>query len=347
MKRKRFYDNKNRGQKWTEKPVGRKIYFADKYVSDGTGDNKYNKQEKTKKPFFTKEKGIKLLKALITLVLAFAIINVGYIVTDVYIDRHSMPSESESDDSADLENIILNIKGSVCQPMSLDGGVMLSAVIDTASDSGYTSLAFDLKRSDGTIGYESALATIAAYGAVSSPSSSLEESVTALNENDIMPIGIIFCYKDNIVPAADLSCAVFSGGDIYEDSGGSTYLNPGADGTYSYIKSILEEAVGMGVTVFLLDNYDLPDDVSDGYNDGFDYLAEKLYNDFSSDIKLLKAVDFNLTADNAKSLETEWEEKTQYIEEDENTVFYITAQNPTLVKQFLDNNSITNYIISE
>jgi len=32
MKKKRFYNNKNRNQKWTEQPTGRKIYFADKYV---------------------------------------------------------------------------------------------------------------------------------------------------------------------------------------------------------------------------------------------------------------------------------------------------------------------------
>ena len=347
MSKKRFYDNKNRNKKWTEKPVGHKIYFAEKYIDENQGENKYNKKRRSRKPIFTKENGERLLRGLIVAVVSVAIISVGYIIMDVHIDRHAMPLEDNAQSSAGINDVQISVKGTTCQPLSLDGSIMLSAVIDTAFDGGYTSLAFELKRNDGTVGYESRLATIDAYGAVSSPSGNLEGSVKVLTENDILPVGIISCYKDNIVPTADLSAAALEGGSLYKDSAGNTYLNPNADSTYSYIKSIVDEAAGMGITVFLLDSYNLPDDISANYDDGFDYLAGRLYDDFGSDIKLLKAVDLNLSSGNAKSLEQEWKEKTDNIDDDKNAVFYITAKDPSMVKQFLDNRGITNYIISE
>ena len=247
MSKKRFYDNKNRNKKWTEKPVGHKIYFAEKYIDENQGENKYNKKRRSRKPIFTKENGERLLRGLIVAVVSVAIISVGYIIMDVHIDRHAMPLEDNAQSSAGINDVQISVKGTACQPLSLDGSIMLSAVIDTAFDGGYTSLAFELKRNDGTVGYESRLATIDAYGAVSSPSGNLEGSVKVLTENDILPVGIISCYKDNIVPTADLSAAALEGGSLYKDSAGNTYLNPNADSTYSYIKSIVDEAAGLSL----------------------------------------------------------------------------------------------------
>ena len=348
MKKKRFYNDKRRNEKWTEQPVGRKIYFADKYDTDDKPV--YNKkQQKVKKPVFTQEKLEKLLKAFIITVCSVFLIGTGYTIMDIHMDRHAMPPESITDsDTAAINNINIVAKGAECQPLSLDGNIMMSSVINTAFDNGYSALAFDLKRNDGTIGYESQLATISSYGAISSPSKDLKGSVDMMKENDILPIGRISCYKDNIAPAADLSCALYKDGDFYKDSAGNTYLSPDSESTASYIKSIVDEAMGLGVTMFILDNYDLPADISKDYNDGFDSIASQLYNEFGDELKLFKAVDINITSNSAKAIEEEWKEKTEDINTNDNDVMLcIFAADPAMAKQFLDNNGITNYIIFE
>lgn len=349
MKKKRFYKNKDRNQKWTEQPTGRKIYFADKYVDAPKDTTAQIKQKRAKEPFFTKKRFGKLAKGLIAAVASIALIGTGYTIMDIHLERRAMPFvENEENNTANLNNIAISIKGSGCQSLSLDGGLMLGAVIDTAADNGYTSLAFDLKRNDGTIGYNSSLATISSFGAISSPSGDLKASANLLKENDVLPIGIISCYKDNIAPAADPSLAMLNGGSLFKDSAGNTYLNPSADNAYNYIKSIVDEAMGMGVTVFVLDNYDLPAEAGENNDSGFDKLVEKLYADFNDELKLLKAIGINLTSDSAKALDEEWQEKIEnYTDNDSNSVFCITAKNPTIAKQYLDSKGITNYIIFE
>lgn len=349
MKKKRFYNNKDRNQKWTEQPTGRKIYFADKYVDAPKDTTAQLKQKRTKEPFFTKKRFEKCIKCLIAAVLSIVLIGTGYTIMDIHMDRHGMPFvENEENNTANLNNVTLSVKGSGCQSLSLDGGLMLSAVIDTANSGGYTSLAFDIKRNDGTIGYNSSLATISSFGAISSPSSDLNASVKLLMENDVLPIGMISCYKDNVAPSADPSLALFNGGSLFKDNAGNTYLNPGSENAYNYIKSIVDEAMSMGVTVFVLDNYDLPEDAGENGDSGFDRLAEKLYADFNEELKLLKAIGINLTSDSAKALDEEWQEKTEnYTDNNSNTVFCITAKNPAITKQYLDSKGITNYIIFE
>lgn len=349
MKKKRFYNDKRRNEKWTEQPVGRKIHFADKY---DTGDKPvYNKkQQKVKKPVFTQEKLENILKGLIITVCSVVIVGIGYTIMDIHMDLHAMPIEStDSGDAAkNLNNITVYAKGTECQPLSLDGSIMLNTVINNAFDNGYSALAFDLKRDDGTIGYESQLATISSYGAVSSPSKDFQGSVNMMKENDILPIGRISCYKDNVAPAADLSYALYKDGSLYKDNAGNTYLSPDSESAYEYIKSIIDETMGLGITMFILDNYDLPDDISGDFDDGFDSLAARLYSDFGDELKLFQAVDINITSGSAKAIEEEWKEKTEDVDTSDNTVMLcISAADPSITKQFLDNNSITNYIIFE
>lgn len=348
MKNKRFYNNKKRGEKWTEQPTGRKIYFADKYVDGEEAQLNRKKRRRGGAPFLYGNRRDKILRAVVMTVAAFIIISAGYTAMDVYLERNAMPYDNDGGSaSVGISSVNISIKGADCQPLSLDGGVMLSAVIDSAAENGYTSLAFDLKRSDGTIGYESTLATVQAYGAVSSPSGDLAGSVKIMEENDILPVGRISCYKDNVAPSADLTLALMNGGSLYKDSAGSTYLNPLSDGVYNYIRGIIDEAMGAGISVFVLDDYVLPEE-SGGSGDGFDALAQRLYGDFGEDLRLLRAVDINMSADNAKSVGSEWDEKAGSDDlNDGNAVFCLTAKNPTELKRILDSRGIANYIIFE
>ena len=72
MKKKRFYNNKKRNEKWTEQPQGRKISFADKYIDSGSGSDKYdNRRSKEKKPFFTRERFEAFLKNAVVVIGCF------------------------------------------------------------------------------------------------------------------------------------------------------------------------------------------------------------------------------------------------------------------------------------
>lgn len=300
MKKKRFYNNKKRNSKWTEKETGRKISFADKYIDAGNGSDKFDfKRPKPKKKRAAKEKTAKLFKNIAIVIACFLIISVGYSAMDLYIDRNAMPeTEENTGESVSFSNVNLMLKGMSVQSISLDNSVMLDSVIKSAEDEAYSSVTFDLKRDDGTIGYNSKLATIRAYGAISSPAAQLEKSVAKLNQADIIPIGRISCYKDNIVALSDLDSAIKSGKSVYKDANGNAYLDPNNSTTYNYIKSIIEETKAMGINVFLLDNTKLPGDISGDYNDGFAALAKKLYAEFGQDIKFIEAIDVTINDDN-------------------------------------------------
>lgn len=348
MKKKRFYNNKKRNTKWTEREKGRKINFADKYIEEGSGSDKYTKsRKKEKKPFFTRERLNTFAKYFIIAVGCFAVISVGYTVTDLYIERNAMPLTEDKDDSnADISTVSLKLKSDKIESLSMDAGVMLTAVLDELQEGGYTSAAFDLKRSDGTIGYDSALATIDMYGAESSPASEAQKSINELISNDILPVGMIYCYRDNIVAAGDLTAGITVNGKLYRDSGGNAYLNPNSETSYNYIKGIIEEVKAMGVTVFVLYGCDLPVELGDSFNDGFKPLADRLYNDFGKEIKLLEGVSVSVNADNTKAIREEWKEKTGDIDSGD-VIFIVSAKNKNKVKQFLDNQDDISYIISE
>jgi len=347
-KKKRFYNNKKRNSKWTEEEKGRKISFADKYIEAGSGHDKFDRRRpKEKKPFWSREKLLKLSKNAVLLVLCLVIVGIGYTAMDVFMERSSMPiSDKSEEEKTGIRDVVLSFKSREVKTLSLDGAVMLSAVIDDTVEGAYSSLTFDLKRNDGTVGYSSSLATVDTYGAVSSPASQLEKSVAMLLENDILPIGRISCYKDNIMPKADPKTAVKAGSKLYKDSEGNTYLNPDSSAVYDYIKGIVEEVRGMGVTVFILDNCTLPEEISAQYSDGFDILCNKLYNDFGESVKFIEAVNVNITSDTAENISKQADEMLARKPGSSKT-FYITAKSKNKVKQILDDREIKSYIIAE
>lgn len=364
MKKKRFYNNKARNQSWTEPETGREIDFADKYNEpEGTGiySDKFDyMRPRPKKKRQLKAKLKKLGKVLAAVAIGFLVMAVGYTGMDVYMQRNAMPSASEAgeDNGGAMNEVALNLKSKYIESISLDGGVMLESVISDAAENGYNSVTFDLKRSEGSVGYKSRLAAVDTYGAVAFPAGNLKASVETLKGNDILAVGRVYCYLDNLVPAQDNSAAVLDGNSIpYTDGRGNTYLSPDSQTAYKYIKDIILEAYEMGVTVFVLDGVDLPDAISEQYNDGFDYLAAKLYADLGTEIKLLRAVNVSVSSRavydedgdviDEGSVSVDIEKK---LSDDigSNAVYFIkTNAELSAAKQGLDNAAVSSYILSE
>lgn len=353
MKKKRFFKNAKRNQIWTEEEKGRKIDFADKYVYNDTYSDKYDylRPKASKKKYFNKHRVQKFFKRLAAVVISFAVICVGYTLMDVYMQRHAMPENNPNSNAVSeppINEIALDLKSEYVNSVSLDGGIMLDSVITDISANGYDSAAIDIKRREGTIGYRSALANVDTFGAVAFPASDLKGSVKKLQSEDILAVGILSCYLDNLVPAVQKDMAIVnSNGILYRDSRDNTYLNPNSDATYNYIKGIIQEAYETGITVFVLDGVDLPNDIKDNYNDGFDALSARLYKDLGTDIKLIRPVYVSLaTPAEEDGIADEIKEKLDKTLENDKIYFINTQSDKTLIKQKLEEQGVYNYILA-
>ena len=353
-KRKRFYKNVKRNQTWTEEIQGREIDFADKYANDGVYSDKFDYLRPKSKPKNKKKKLRKKAKRVIKIIgyvlICIAIVFAGYAAMDVYMIRHRMPelADAVSDKGDGFNKVSINIQSYYIDPVSLDNAVMLSSVISDTQSYSFSSTAFDIKREDGSVAYRSALANVDTYGAVAFPAAKFKESVEELTNSDILPVGIISCYQDNVVPAKDSELAVLDDdGKVYADNDGSTYLNPNSDSAYRYIKDIIAEANSQGVKVFVLSNTKLPNDIRENYSDGFDAISTKLYEDIGTDIKLMEAVAVSLSD---KAADDDSDEISEKIKNNlnENQVYYIkTSADKYLIKEKLEESGITSFILAD
>jgi len=357
-KRKRFYNNKKRNQKWTEEEKGRKIDFADKYIEGGTSSDKFDSKrpKSSKSTAIKKAKKQKRLKNLIIAVVCLAIISVGYTGMDVYMTQKAgayKQSISKQEEESGLREMSISFASYKTESISLDSSVMLSSVINDTASLGFTSIAFDAKRSDGTIGYASKLASVDTYNALSSPASKPQASFKALLANDLLPIAIVSCYRDNVAPGYLKEAAITTKkGKLYKDEDSNTYLNPDSELAYAYVKDIINELASMGVSVFVLSDTTLPEDISGSYGDGFDALAKKLYADIGSNIKLLEAVDVSIKGKDEKTGKITnaaiKKEISAFEAIDKNKTYLISSsiESKRLIEQ-LSKNNITSYIITQ
>lgn len=350
MRKKRFYKNVKRNQKWTEDVQGRRIDFADKYADGGIYSDKFDylrpKQKSRSRKLETYKKVQKLLKLIPILLLAFAVLNLGYAGMSVYMKRHAMPDISGTDGypQGGFNHSVVELNCEFIETASLDGSDILDSVITEAQDGAYNGVAFEIKRSDGTVSYKSSLANIEAFNAAASSATDLKGSVKKLARKNITSVGIVYCYLDNIVPSADPTMAVLNGdGSVYEDQRGNTYLDPDSELAYNYIKDIIAEVSKQGISVFLLRGVDLPEAVSGNYNDGFENLAGRLYGDLGTDIKLIEAVDIRLDEEDIENIAAIISNELN----DSQAYYIITSADRALTKEKLEESGISSYILAE
>ncbi len=355
--KRKFYTNEHRNEHWTEEPKGRPIDFADKYTYDGETGNVYNDKRRAEqyKAQKKKENRKKTIRIIVSSLLAVVLLFSGYTAMDVHMIRQAEPAEKllrqSSADSNALSQISINISSVMTESVSLDNSTMLTSVINDVHNFSANSITFDAKRDDGTIGYRSSLATIDTYGAMSDVGNDSVGSIKQLVDNDILPVARICCYKDNVLPSHDTDLAVTKGKKLYKDSDGNNYLNPNNEQVYNYILDIVRELKGYGVQVFVLYGYDLPDDISDKYNDGFKKLSKKLQKDLGGEVKLLKEVDVTVTGKDAKSgniTNSAIDKEIKAFDEiNDNQIYYVsTSLNTSRVYSHFTNAGVERFIIA-
>lgn len=312
-KRKRFYKNIKRGGSWTEEETGRPIDFADKYIAEeGVYSDKFDyMRPKVKKKRRRKAQARTLFKRLGIAALCLAVMGVGYTAMDVYMIRNSMPNlaSAAAEQGGVMNEMRIDLHGAYEDSISLDGSVILESVAESLAAGGYNSVAFDIKRADGTIGYRSALATVNAYSAAAYEAADLRSSAAQLAQQDILTVGVVCCYQDDLIPRRDRALALLDRNGVpLEDSQGRTYLNPQSETVYKYLKDIISEARDMGVSIFLLRGTETPSEGGE-YTEHFDELCRRLYADLGTDIKLLRPIDVQVSSSLASRLAGEEDEE--------------------------------------
>ncbi len=347
-RRRRFYNNKKRGQKWTEPEVGRPIDFADKYAGENYGDKYDNlrpkepKRKRKKKPSgFTV---YKVFRNIGIVLLGVVVIFVGYTATAVYMQRNRMPSLTEAEEAEEeAKQGTGEIAAGYTDFLSLDGGEMAEYTAGQLLNKGYTGVAVDIKRADGTVAYKSGLATVDLVGAVSFAATDFEGSIELFWENGLEPIGIVYCYRDNIAPKGDNDLALLNAdGSLYTDTNGNTYLDPNSDETYGYIRDIINECYDAGISTFVLRGTDLPDDAP--AKGSFTRLSARLSEDLDAGITLLQAQSVKLSGDNDEERISSLKDisgdgKIYFIESDDDSIEGLSG--------LLAENGIKSYIVSD
>lgn len=355
-RKKQFYNSSKRNSKWTEEPMGRPIDFADKYIYDGSYSEKYNetKRKAHEDAIRKKARRQKALKRALIVVLCLVLVSVGYTSMDIFMTRHAVPVEKLNlgeSQSNTMNEIELSIRAKMIDSISLDGSIMLNSTINAALTNGFDSVVFDAKRDDGTIGYVSSLASIDTYGAISNAASNPKASIKTLMENDLLPVAKISCYRDNVAPAQSPNMALKKGDSFYTYNE-STYLNPNSYDTYCYIRDIIRELNTYGVSVFVLTDCDLPNDISDKYEDGFDKISQRLTNELGDGIKFVEAVDASIRGIDLESGKTTnsaiQKDISKFEKTNKNQIYYVSTKlDDTRVMTQMNNANIASYIIGD
>ena len=315
--------------------------------------------KKTKRKRTTREKQAQSQKRRKNILIAFmcvVLICVGYIGADAFMLRHDRPvtggktvtlSSGESGEQSSNTNYIsLGIPS-----VALDNSVMLKSVLNSAKGGGYNSVAFDLKRDDGTIGYTSALTTVDTFGGISTPATHLHESLKAATSQNITPVARICCLKDNVVPKKSSEMALMKDNKVYEDKNGNTYLNPDSEAAMKYLREIVSESYNLGVRVFVLSAVTLPDGAPNIKSGGFDSIVSKIRGD-AVDAEFIEAVDVTLNgwdAEEGEYNDTGLKNEIKKLPKLKSNQIYVvkTEKDINEINKKLKSNKLKGYIIYE
>lgn len=283
------------------------IPFADKYIYGPNYSDKFDymrdigkderiaeKKKKTRKAFFN----------ILTALFCVALFVGGYFIMCIIMEFNAFHPQTESNntqitDDAPIIRPDMAIGAKYISSSYLDGGAMISSVIEKAAKENYGAVFFDLKRSDGTLAYNSELTASDSYQSVASPGSDVKKSITMLNDNNITPIARIYCFNDNIAASADRQIAIQDeNSSPWKDSSGNAWLNPSSEYAREYLLSIIKEAAGLGIKVIVLDGVAYPaDSPAEVRQDILKSFVDEAQKALGNDVKIYVAQNFTLHSD--------------------------------------------------
>lgn len=269
--------------KGMSKKPGRKIKYADKYTKGYQNQQGYGFQRHYNSggPSFQRKHAATALKILLVVVIAVALIGLGYFLMSLWMNyRAAQPkepaktpettqqtsggtSEPETKPAPAVSNVA--VRAIYVDESSLDNGAKLDGVIADAKKKNANTVVFELKRSDGTLAYESGLDIVKnTTKAVKNPASDVNGSLKKLKDNGLTPMARVYCFQDKTAPAADYTMGIlYTGGkqawlDASRSNGGKQWLNPYADSARAYLCDIIKEIAGLGIDQILLDGVQYP-----------------------------------------------------------------------------------------
>lgn len=144
----------------------------------------------------------------------------------------------------------------------------LAATLAALKAQGVEGVVFDLKDAQGMVRYQSALSQVGANLAQAEDALDLTQTVAAIRQAGLVPVGRLFAFRDHIAPKHLYEGAVkynHSNVNWINDSsanGGRPWLNPNHPDAQQYVLDLVGEAAGLGLDQLILDGVQFPQGVA-------------------------------------------------------------------------------------
>lgn len=129
---------------------------------------------------------------------------------------------------------------------------------------GINSVVIDMKNSDGTIAYPTAVAAAQDAEAAEGATENLSEILSALQDGGLDVIGVVNCFNDPLMARANTDMAVHYNNtnvlwiDNSLEKGGKPWLNPYSQDARNYLTDIIKEVAAMPVDRIILSGVQFP-----------------------------------------------------------------------------------------
>ncbi len=241
------YNENNRSKKGYYK-------FSKKYPSRHGSSYAIGESRKMKK----KERARKVIFAVLLCCLFVAV----YIGISLISDLSARPIPSAPDST---QNITVEKLGTVralfIDNKDLEDITAFSKQLQEAKENGFNAIMLDFKTREGVLTYGSSLLKNTA----DSKCNYISDTVFRLiEENGLMTIARIYCFEDSVAPQR-------IGAYVYEDAektkiwfdapavnNGKVWLDPTSEKAQSYLCSVIDEVVDLGVDLIYLDSVQFP-----------------------------------------------------------------------------------------
>lgn len=141
----------------------------------------------------------------------------------------------------------------------------LENTLQELSARGFNAVLVDLKDREGYVTYQSALPAVTSYSLSAETPWDAAQLLPLLQKYGMTPIGRLYAFQDHVAPRTMSDAAVrymTADGMLWLDdskeNGGRSWLSPGSQMAWEYLRSLLEEAGTLGFQTVILDGVTYP-----------------------------------------------------------------------------------------